>query len=53
MNRKQKLIARFLCMPSDFQYEEMVKLLGYFDFEEVKKGKTKLRKYWAYEKFGI
>lgn len=27
-------------MPSDFHYDEMVKLLGYFDFEEVKKGKT-------------
>ena len=40
MNRKEKLIARFLSMPSDFQYDEMVKLLGYFDFEEVKKGKT-------------
>ena len=27
-------------MPSDFHYDEVVKLLGYFDFEEVKKGKT-------------
>ena len=40
MNRKEKLIARFLSMPSDFQYYEMVKLLRYFDFEEVKKGKS-------------
>ena len=40
INRKEKLIARFLSMPSDFQYDEMIKLLGYFDFEEVKKGKT-------------
>ena len=40
MNRKEKLIARFLSMPSDFQYDEMVKLLGIFDFEEIKKGKT-------------
>ena len=39
-NRKEKLIVRFLSMPSDFRYDEMVKLLGYFDFEEVKKGKT-------------
>ena len=37
MNRKEKLIVRFLSMPSDFRYDEMVKLLGYFDFEEVKK----------------
>ena len=37
MNRKEKLIVRFLSMPSDFSYEEMVKLLGYFDFKEAKK----------------
>ena len=40
MNRKAKLIARFLSLPSDFHYDEVVKLLGYFDFQEVKKGKT-------------
>jgi hypothetical protein len=40
MSKKQKLIDRFLGIPSDFHYEEMVKLLGYFGFEEVKKGKT-------------
>ena len=40
MNRKEKLITRFLGMPSNFHYNEMVRLLGYFDFEEVKKGKT-------------
>ncbi|MFZ6664782.1 type II toxin-antitoxin system HicA family toxin [Peijinzhouia sedimentorum] len=40
MSRREKLIARFLGMPSDFHYDEMVKLLGYFGFEEVKKGKT-------------
>lgn len=27
-------------MPSDFHYDEMVKLLGNHGFEEVKKGKT-------------
>ena len=27
-------------MPSDFHYDEMVKLLGYFGFYEVAKGKT-------------
>ncbi len=27
-------------MPSDFHYQEMVRLLRYFDFKEVKKGKT-------------
>lgn len=40
MTKKEKLIVRFLTMPSDFHYDEVVKLLGYFDFEEVKKGKT-------------
>jgi hypothetical protein len=40
MSRREKLIARFLTMPSDFHYDEMVKLLGYFDFHIVKKGKT-------------
>ena len=27
-------------MPKDFHFDEMVKLLGYFDFQLVKKGKT-------------
>jgi len=40
MSQKEKLIARFLSMPSDFHCDEMVKLLGYFDFKEIKKGKT-------------
>jgi hypothetical protein len=40
MSKKEKLIIRFLTMPSDFHYDEAVKLLGYFDFMEVKKGKT-------------
>ncbi len=40
MSKKEKLIARFLSMPSDFHYDEMVKLVGHFGFKEVKKGKT-------------
>ncbi len=40
MTKKEKLIERFLGMPSDFSYSEIVKLLGYFDFHPVKKGKT-------------
>lgn len=27
-------------MPSDFHYDEMVRLLGYYGFTEVKTGKT-------------
>ena len=40
MNRKEKLIARFLSMPSDFRYDEVVKSPGHFDFEEAKIGMT-------------
>lgn len=40
MSKKEKLIKRFLSVPSDFHYDELVKLLGYFEFNEVKKGKT-------------
>ena len=40
MSKKEKLIARFLSMPSDFHYDEMVKLVGHFGFKEVKKRKT-------------
>ena len=40
MSNKEKLIARFLSMPTDFHYDELVKLVGYFGFSEMKKGKT-------------
>ena len=40
MSKKEKLIARFLTMPSDFHFNEVVKLLGHFDFHELRKGKT-------------
>ncbi|MCF8297681.1 MAG: type II toxin-antitoxin system HicA family toxin [Saprospiraceae bacterium] len=40
MSKKEKLIDRFLKMPKDFHFDEMVKLLGYFEFTHVKKGKT-------------
>ena len=40
MSKKEKLFAGFLSMPSVFLYDEMVTLLGYFGFYEVKKGKT-------------
>ncbi|MCK4922885.1 MAG: type II toxin-antitoxin system HicA family toxin [Bacteroidales bacterium] len=40
MSKKEKLIARFLTLPSDFHFNEVAKLLGYFDFQELKKGKT-------------
>lgn len=40
MSKKEKLVARFLTKPSDFHYDEVVKLLGYFEFRELGKGKT-------------
>lgn len=40
MSKREKLIGRFLSMPSDFHYKEMIILLAYFGFQEVKKGKT-------------
>jgi len=40
MSKKDKLIARFLSMPIDFHYNEVVKLLGYFGYNEMKAGKT-------------
>lgn len=40
MTQKDKLVARFLSMPSDFRYNEVVKLLNYYGFHEVGKGKT-------------
>ncbi len=40
MSKKEKLIKRFLEMPSDFRYDEVVNLLSYFGFQEIKQGKT-------------
>ncbi len=40
MSKRDKLVARFLKQPTDFHYDEMESLLGYFGFEAVKKGKT-------------
>jgi hypothetical protein len=40
MSKKEKLINRFLSMPAEFHYDEIVILLSYYGFKEVKKGKT-------------
>jgi len=40
MTQKDKLVARFLTIPADFHYDEVVKLLNYYGFYEVEKGKT-------------
>ena len=40
MTKKSKLTVRFLSMPNDFHFNEVVRLLGYFDFKEIKTGST-------------
>ncbi len=40
MSRKDKLIERFSRQPNDFRYNELVRLLGYFGYKELKVGKT-------------
>ena len=40
MSKKEKLIERFLARPSDFTFEELVTLLGYFGYSAVGSGKT-------------
>jgi hypothetical protein len=40
MNRRDKLLRRFLKKPADFSFDEMSRLLKGFGYEEVKSGKT-------------
>ena len=40
MSKKDKLIERFLSMPTDFHFNEVVKLVGYFGYAEMNTGKT-------------
>ena len=40
ISKRNKLLKRFISEPSDFDYHELVKLLRYFGFYEVKTGKT-------------
>lgn len=40
MSQKLKLIARLLRHPKDFSWDELITLLNYLGYEEVKKGKT-------------
>jgi hypothetical protein len=40
MTRREKLIKRFLSIPKDFTWEELVRLLSGFGFEEVSTGNT-------------
>jgi len=40
MGTREKLIERFLKMPTDFTFNEIRTLLGYFGYEQINKGKT-------------
>lgn len=40
MAKIDKLIARLLSNPADFTWEELIKILSHFGYEELKKGKT-------------
>ena len=40
MAKIDKLIDRFLLRPADFTWDELIKILGHFGYQELKKGKT-------------
>ena len=40
MSSKDKLIARFLTLPSDFTFDELERLLAIFGYTKSNKGKT-------------
>jgi HicA toxin of bacterial toxin-antitoxin, len=40
MSKQEKLLDRFLTLPADFTWDELVKLLSSFGFKESVKGKT-------------
>jgi hypothetical protein len=40
MNKRDKLLDRFLTKPRDFTWNELVKLLNNFDYQQVSAGKT-------------
>lgn len=40
MSKKDKLVERFLSVPSDFTWNELIKLLSQYGYKEFNKGKT-------------
>ena len=40
MSRQEKLIARLLSVPKDLTWEELIKAVGFFGYEEFTGGKT-------------
>lgn len=40
MSRKEKLVSRLKQRPKDFTWDELARVLKYFEYREVKMGKT-------------
>lgn len=40
MSQLEKLVSRLLTVPKDFTWDELVKLLAFFGYEEITGGKT-------------
>ncbi len=40
MSKNEKLLSRLLAVPSDFAWDELVKVLKYFGYDELKRGMT-------------
>lgn len=40
MSQVEKLVIRLLSYPKDFTWEELIKILRHFGYEEYKRGKT-------------
>lgn len=40
MSKHEKLIERLLSFPTDFTWEELIKVLAAYGYKEFKKGKT-------------
>ncbi|NLD11412.1 MAG: type II toxin-antitoxin system HicA family toxin [Clostridiales bacterium] len=38
MSSREKKIRRFLSKPSDYEYDELITVLGYFGYRELKTG---------------
>ena len=40
MSRNEKLLSRLLSVPSDFSWDELVRIVAYYGYKELKGGKT-------------
>jgi HicA-like toxin of HicAB toxin-antitoxin system len=40
MSKKEKLIERLLALPSDFTWDELIKILAHYGYGEIGGGKT-------------